>query len=108
MSSHLEELLAQQLTLAGLGDFVTQFKAVEGRRFAWDFSWPEQRLLVEVQGGTFARGKMGHSSGVGLHRDMEKANLATLAGWRVLSVADHHIKGGQALLWIQEGLREAV
>lgn len=106
--SHLEALLAQQLTLAGLGDFVTQFKAVEGRRFAWDFSWPEHRLLVEVQGAVFSRGKSGHTSGMGIHRDGEKANLATLAGWRVLSAADHHIKGGQALLWIQEALKEAV
>lgn len=47
MSSHLEALLAQQLTLAGLGDFVTPFKAVEGRHFAWDFSWPEHRLPFE-------------------------------------------------------------
>jgi len=105
--SHLEGELATQLTYAGLGGFVAQFRAIEGRKFAWDFSWPEQRLLVEVHGGTFARSKKGHSTGMGINRDCEKANLATLAGWRVLSVDTKQIHSGQALRWIQQALGEA-
>ena len=105
--SRLEALLATQLAYAGLGGFKAQFRAIAGRRFAWDFAWPESRLLVEVQGGTFARGKTGHSTGMGINRDCEKNNLAVLAGWRCLSVDTKQVQSGQALLWIQLALKEA-
>lgn len=105
--SHLEGTLATQLAYAGLGGFKAQFCAIQGRRFAWDFCFEDARLLIEVQGGTFAKGRTGHSTGMGIHRDCEKANLATLAGWRVLSVDEKHIRSGQALRWIQEALGRA-
>lgn len=54
------------------------------RRWRFDFAWPDQRVAVEIQGGTFSRGKSGHTSGVGVQRDCEKRNAATLLGWRVL------------------------
>lgn len=102
--SHLEETLAFQLQAAGL-IFVREFRALPDRQFRFDFAFPgDARLLVEVQGGTFARGKMGHTSGMGVHRDCEKNNLAVLAGWRVLAVAEHHISSGLALRWVQEAL----
>ena len=90
---------------AGLTGFEREFKAVPGRQFRWDFTWPEDNLLIEVQGGTFARGKMGHSTGMGQNRDFEEQNLATLAGWRVMKFDDKQIRTGQALHWVQEFFR---
>lgn len=49
----------------------------------WDRVWREQKLLIEIQGGIFARGKSGHK-GAGAERDYEKLNLATIAGYRTL------------------------
>ena len=43
--------------------------------------YPEEKILVEVQGGIYTRGA--HSRGVGLERDYEKLNLAQLNGFRV-------------------------
>ena len=106
--ANLENILAFQIRAAGLPTPKREFRAINGRRFRWDFAWIEHRLLLEVQGGTFSSGKMGHNSGLGLHRDMEKANLATLAGWRVLAVAERHIKTGKALQWIQEALKPSI
>lgn len=54
------------------------------RKWRLDFAWLKQRVAVEIQGGTFLKGKTGHSSGVGIQRDCEKGNAATLLGWRVL------------------------
>lgn len=104
--SHLEDTLHAQLALAGFTAFKREFRAIPGRQFRWDFAWPDDKLLIEVQGGTFARGKMGHSTGMGQNRDFEKQNLATLAGYRVLKVDDKHIRSGQALRWVQQFFRE--
>lgn len=106
--SDLEDQLAFQIRVAGLPEPKREFIAIYKRKFKFDFAWLPgygiKPLLVEVQGGTFARGKMGHSTGMGQHRDMEKGNLATLQGWRVLYFDEKMVRSGQALLWIQQAL----
>lgn len=107
--SHLETGFLQQIGWAKLPTPEREFRAVPGRAFRFDFAWPESRLLVEVQGGAWGTkkgGKTGHNTGVGINRDCEKSNLATLAGWRVLSVTTNHIRSGQALRWVQEALEK--
>lgn len=56
---------------------------IPGRKFRFDFAWPDVRVAVEIQGGTFGKGRSAHT-GASLVRDHEKANLAALNGWRVL------------------------
>ncbi len=41
-------------------------------------------IAIEVQGGIWARGNSGHSSGTGITRDMDKASRAALAGWTLI------------------------
>lgn len=55
---------------------------VENRRFRGDFVWREQRVIVELEGGIFSRGR--HTRGVGYEADCDKYNLLTATGWRVL------------------------
>ena len=74
-----------------------------GRNFRWDFGWEKQKLLVEVQGGTWMD-KSGHNTGGGLHRDYEKNNLAVLHGYRVLYFDAEMIKSGVAIQTIKEVL----
>lgn len=52
------------------------------RRWMADFAWPDSRVLVEMEGGTFARGR--HVRPMGFRRDAEKYNAATLMGFKVL------------------------
>lgn len=102
--SKLEATLTQQIAWAKLPEPVTEFAAINGRRFRFDLAWPKHNLLVEIQGGTFAPARSGHSSGMGINRDNEKMILAQLAGWRVFQVDAKQIHSGQALKWIQEVL----
>lgn len=117
--SRLEDQLALQIRAAKLPEPMREYVGIPGRRFRFDFAWPEKALpyrlpddpspaplAVEVQGGIFTRNRTGHSSGSGLLRDYEKNNLAVLAGWRVLYVAAPHIRSGEALAWIKEALGE--
>ena len=98
--SELEETLAWLLQAQGI-PFTRQYRAIQGRRWRWDFAWPEARLLGEVQGGIW-KPHTGHTSGTGLTRDYEKHNAATLAGWRVLYVTGKMIADGSALRMILE------
>ena len=52
------------------------------RRWRFDFSWPKQKLAVEIQGGSFMFG--GHNRGMGQAKDYEKQREAVRLGWRVL------------------------
>lgn len=103
--SELEDTLAGQIKRACLPEPTREYRAIPGRRFPFDFAWPEYRVLCEVQGGTYVKGKSGHSSGSGIARDIEKHNLAVLLGWRIIYADTNHIKRtGEALLWIQQAL----
>lgn len=88
-----EDILASTLDMLGppFTPYERQYPYVPGRRFAADFAFLAERLLVEVQGGIAAfvrddgeerRGAHGSVSGV--IKDLERGNLATLHGWRVL------------------------
>lgn len=101
-TSALEQTLAWQIRAAGLPQPCPEYLPIPGRKFRFDFAWPERRLLVEVQGGAWNGGK--HGRGSGILTDQEKLNLAQLAGWRVLQVGPSHIRDGKALAWIQEAL----
>lgn len=99
----LESALALALRASYLcGGMVRQYRAISDRRYAWDFAWPDKRLLVEVQGGLWVRGA--HSRPLGIQRDMDKLNIATLAGWRVLQVSAADIKSGAAVQCIGQAL----
>lgn len=102
--SDLEDTLAFQLDALGLTGYVREYRAIKGRKFRFDFAWldPEHRLLVEVNGGTYTKGA--HSTGVGIARDYEKANLAVLQGWRVLSFDVKSVKSGEAVEVIRQAL----
>ena len=51
---------------------------IAGRRFRLDVAFPEHRLDVEVDGWAYHRSKERRD------RDIERDNLLTQAGWRVL------------------------
>lgn len=103
--SELEALLLGKIREAGLPEPTREFKALKDRQFPWDFAWPEQRLLVEVQGGIYRQGA--HSRGAGIERDMEKLNLATLAGYRCLQFSRGMIEDGTAVAKIRQALEES-
>jgi len=69
---------------------------VPGRKFRADFAFPAQKVIIEIDGGVYGfrfynrktervewrRG--GHSSISGQLQDMERGNLLSAYGWRVL------------------------
>lgn len=119
-SSKGEVMLDEQLTLAGLPEPEREYRFAahvvglgpgirarlrEAGLKDWrlDFAWPEHRLAVEVQGGTWSQGK--HTRGQGYEDDREKINAAQLLGWTVLEFTTGMIRDGRALRTIERALQ---
>ena len=104
--SQLEEILAYNIRCVRLPEPVRQYRLPETmpRKYVWDFAWMPERLLVDVQGGTWVS-NTGHTSGPGLERDCEKMVLGVLNGYRVMFVTGKQVKSGVALQWIERALK---
>ena len=56
-------------------------KSKRSKRYRADFAHEASRSLIEIQGGTYMRGR--HVSGSGYDRDARKYNLAMMSDWKV-------------------------
>lgn len=52
------------------------------RKFRFDYALPDYKIAIEIEGGVWIRGR--HNRALGYKRDLEKYNLATTMGWRIL------------------------
>lgn len=74
-----------------------------GRKFRFDFAWPDKMIAVEIEGGT-AFGKSRHSRGKGFETDCVKYNIAARLGWRVLRFTTSMVIEGLAITYVLEML----
>lgn len=100
--------MALQIRAAGLPVPEREAMVIPGRRFRADFTWRDQAVVLEVEGGIFSQrnkgGTSGHSSAAGILRDITKSNLYTLHGWRLIRAAAPHVRNGEALGWVADAL----
>lgn len=61
-----------------------QFVFHETRKWRFDFAWPLFKVAVEIDGGVYQKKATGHRSIGGVVSQMEKLNVAQIAGWKVL------------------------
>jgi very-short-patch-repair endonuclease len=84
-------------------------KIIEGRKYDFDFVYPDLMVAIEVDGGTWKRTNQGRSAGhahpARITHDNEKRNLARLLGWRVFQFDTTAINSGQALDVIRQLLK---
>ena len=88
-----------QMRAVGL-EPVREFRFDMLRRWRSDFAFPDEKLLVEFEGGVYTQGR--HTRGKGYENDLEKYNTATLLGFRVLRFSAAQVKSGQALSMIEQ------
>lgn len=67
----------------------------KGRAWRLDLAWPEVKVAVECEGGTWSGGR--HTRGAGFAEDCSKYNAAVVAGWRVLRFTGEQIESGEAI-----------
>lgn len=76
-----------------------EFRFHPTRKWRADFAWPEEKLLVECEGGIFSRGR--HLRPKGFTDDCVKYNWAALLGYRVLRITPDQLYDGSAEHWIK-------
>ena len=97
-----EDVIAQELTDAGLGGFEREYRFHPTRRWRFDFAWVAERVALEVEGSVWARGR--HTRGKGYLGDIEKYDEAVILGWKLLRIATDHAGMGYAVDLIQRAL----
>jgi hypothetical protein len=94
VGSRYQPVVAALCRDRGWPEPVAELSPIEGRRWRADLAWPQQRLIVEVQGGVWLQ-RGGHTGGQAQIDDMEKFNALQLHGWRVLQVTPQQVTSGE-------------
>jgi len=103
-TSKLEAEFALQIRALGLPDPVREYRFHPVRKFRLDFAWPELKIGVEVDGGTFNGGR--HVRGIGFRNDCIKLNLLSCSGWRLLKGDANMVKSGELVDSLAELLKQ--
>jgi len=88
-SSELEERFARLWDASGGAPLLREYRFDKSRRWRADFAWEDARLLIEIEGGVWNRGR--HLTPRGFLNDAEKYLAATLQGWTVLRLVPDHL-----------------
>jgi very-short-patch-repair endonuclease len=72
------------------------------RMWRLDWAWPEAKIALEIDGGTWTGGR--HTRGKGYAEDCRKLNEATAMGWSILRVTPEMIDSGEAFGWLERVL----
>lgn len=71
----------------------------------FDFAWPDLRILVEIDGGTWMQTTGGRSGGHAhpkrIEQDNKKRNWARACGWTVLQFTGGQVERGDAMSLMQ-------
>lgn len=99
-----EELFALQcsIELHPVSQPAREYRFAAPRRWRFDFAWPDKKVAVEIEGGTWVQGR--HNRGSSIAADLEKYNTAALLGWRVLRYTTAMVKSGAAVAQVMEAM----
>ena len=101
--SEAQRYMAIQITGARLPAPVLEFRFNPERRYRADFAWPSYMLILEIEGGTWIKGR--HVTGTGFQEDIYKYNSMVLLGYRVLRATTQDVNSGIALQTLEAALR---
>ncbi len=78
-------------------------KSKRSKRYRADFASIEARVAIEIQGGTWSRGR--HVQATGYARDARKYNLAQMSDWQVFLLVTETATDPATLQGIAEHVR---
>ena len=78
-------------------------KSKRSKRYRADFAHLQAKVIVEIQGGVFNRGR--HVQGSGYARDARKFNLAQFSNWQVFLLVTDTATDDKILQQIAEHIR---
>jgi very-short-patch-repair endonuclease len=94
------EIFKQFCVQMGLPAPVAELQFEPLRKWRFDYSWPDAKIALEVEGGIWTGGR--HTSSAGFIRDLAKYNRAACLGWRVLRVQPKELLTLQVVQMVKE------
>lgn len=89
-------------------DPVEEFKFHPTRKWRIDLCWPEQKLALEIEGGTFMD-KGGHRGSIkGYVKDMEKYNTLSILGYSLLRFTPQQMEKCESYDFLREWFKNNV
>jgi len=85
-----KDMFTMLMEKEGLDCWPEYFFSTE-RLYRLDYAFPEYKIGLEVDGGTWSKERSGHSSGTGLARDREKSTLLATLGWALIRVTPQEL-----------------
>lgn len=102
--SALESAFLLQIRALKLPAPEQEYRFHKTRRWRFDFAWPDVKLAVEIEGGTWGLGR--HTSPAGYAKDCEKYNAAAMDGWMVLRFTSDMVRRGDTYRTVQSILNK--
>lgn len=90
--------------LCGLPEPVAEYRFHASRKWRFDWSWPVQKVALEIEGGVFMAGGGRHSRGAGFRADLEKYGEAAADGWLVFRVLPEQLESVATLEWLRRAM----
>jgi hypothetical protein len=85
---------------------VEEYKFHPDRKWRIDLCWPDQKLAVEIEGGTYTRSGGGHRSITGYHKDMEKYNAISMRGLSLLRFTVKEMESCESYDFLREWFKK--
>ena len=102
-SHNLEEIFSIQIRAIRLPPAQREYKFHPKRKWKFDFAFPHAMVAVEIEGGTYLRGR--HVRPEGFRNDCIKYNEAALMGWKVLRGDSQMVKNGVLLSLVERAIK---
>lgn len=90
------DTLSRILVAAGLPEPVREYRFHSGRRWRFDYAYPEYLVALEVEGAVWTNGR--HTRGRGYSEDARKYSEAAILGWCVIRVTTEQLPDAPGLL----------
>lgn len=91
-----------------ISDPVEEFKFHPKRRWRIDLFWPDHKLALEIEGGTYMKSGGGHRSITGYHSDMEKYNAISIYGLSLLRFTTKQMESCESYDFLREWFKNNV
>ena len=99
--SLFQKLIEQELNV----NLVPEYRFDNVRMFRFDFAIPEMNIAIEIEGGVTNWNKLSrHTTPTGYVKDLEKYNLATVQGWKVLRFTTKQLYNIETLELIKKAI----
>ena len=83
--------------------WVSEYKFDSERKWRFDYSHPDLKIAIEIEGGVWNRGR--HLRGQGFINDMEKYNKASADGWTLFRFSTQQVEEGYVISYLIDYLK---